>query len=413
MLDGNTPHVVYEHIRLPNFTVITDYSFLPNGREIAIRYDQENKIVGSFVWNDPEGVFPECMDGVLQASATEYDTAFFYDYDDIGMIPISNQQYLGIPNIYRSLRANLYVTERNQTGAHNQYATNTAYDGTFVTFSPFYHGRGNANNMQKPWTWTAEITKYSPFNFEIENVNALGIYSSALYGYKNSLATAVANNARYYEIGFDGFENDNNIEVGQQRGHIHCHATNNTHVSSLYAHTGNWSLQTSKLTVDIGPRSHLQLQHGKKYIFSCWVRKENCLTSGNLGDDYSFTYNNSSVPVAKEPKVECWQRIEMEFEYDNLANDILELELSHTINGRFFVDDIRIIPADATFKSYIYNPHNYRLIAELDENNFATFYNYDEEGGVVQVKKETEKGIMTVKTTRQHLKAKSAQNQIH
>lgn len=412
LLDGNTPHVVYEHIRLPNFTVITDYSFLPNGREIAIRYDQENKIVGSFVWNDPEGVFPECMDGVLQASATEYDTAFFYDYDDIGMIPISNQQYLGIPNIYRSLRANLYVTERNQTGAHNQYATNTAYDGTFVTFSPFYHGRGNANNMQKPWTWTAEITKYSPFNFEIENVNALGIYSSALYGYKNSLATAVANNARYYEIGFDGFENDNNIVVGQQRGHIHCHATNNTLFSSLYAHTGNRSLQTSKLTVDIGPRSHLQLQHGKKYIFSCWVRKENCLTSGNLGDDYSFTYNNSSVPVAKEPKVECWQRIEMEFEYDNLANDILELELSHTTNGRFFVDDIRIMPADATFKSYVYNPQNYRLIAELDENNFATFYNYDEEGVVVQVKKETEKGVMTVKTTRQHFKS-SSQNQTH
>ena len=409
LLDGNTPHVVYEHIRLPNFTVITDYSFLPNGREIAIRYDQENKIVGSFVWNDPEGVFPECMDGVLQASATEYDTAFFYDYDDVGMTPISNQQYLGIPNIYRSLRANLYVTERNQTGTHNQYATNTAYDGTFVTFSPFYHGRGNANNMQKPWTWTAEITKYSPFNFEIENVNALGIYSSALYGYKNSLATAVANNARYYEIGFDGFENDNNIEVGQQRGHIHCHATNNTHVSSLYAHTGNRSLQTSKLTVDIGPRSHLQLQHGKKYIFSCWVRKGSCKTLGNLGEEYSFTYNNSSFPVVKEPKVECWQRIEIEFVFNNSD---YTLELSPAINELFFVDDIRIMPADATFKSYVYNPQNYRLIAELDENNFATFYNYDEEGVVVQVKKETEKGVMTVKTTRQHFKS-SSQNQTH
>ena len=202
LLDSNTPNIVYENVHLPSFTVITNYSFLPNGREIAIRYDPENRIVGSFVWNDPEGVFPECMDGVLQASATEYDTAFFFDYDDVGMTPISNQQYLGIPNIYRNLRANLYVTERNQTGTHNQYATNTAYDGTFVTFSPFYHGRGNADNMQKPWTWTAEITKYSPFNFEIENVNAFGIYSSALYGYKNSLATAVANNARYNEIGF-------------------------------------------------------------------------------------------------------------------------------------------------------------------------------------------------------------------
>ena len=43
-------------------------------------------------------------------------------------------------------------------------------------------------------------------------------------------------------------------------------------------------------------------------------------------------------------------------------------------------------------------------MAELDENNYATFYNYDEEGILVQVKKETERGIMTIKTTRQNLK---------
>lgn len=397
------------NIFLPNSIPLNDLSFKKEGVVVYIFAQSVQAPIGRFTWDDPHGIFPECIDGVLQASAIEYASDFPYDYEDVCMNTVTNREYLGIPNIYRSLRSNLYVTERNQTGTHNQYATNTAYDGTFMAFSPFYHGRGNADNMQKPWTWTAEITKYSPFNFEIENKDALGIYSSALYGYKNSLATAVANNARYYEIGFDGFENDNNIEVGQQRGHIHCHATNNTHVSSLYAHTGNRSLQTSKLTVDIGPRSHLQLQHGKKYIFSCWVRKGSCKTLGNLGEEYSFTYNNSSFPVVKEPKVECWQRIEIEFVFNNSD---YTLELSPAINELFFVDDIRIMPADATFKSYVYNPQNYRLIAELDENNFATFYNYDEEGVVVQVKKETEKGVMTVKTTRQHFKS-SSQNQTH
>ena len=410
LLEGDVSHVVFEHVHLYNSTVITDYSLLQNGKEIVLYYYPEEKVLGAIMWNDPEGVFPECMDGVLQASATEYDTAFLYDYDDAGMNTITNQEYLGIPNIYRSLRANLYVTERNQTGTPDQYATNTAYDGTFVSFSPFYHGRGNANNMQKPWTWTAEITKYSPFNFEIENKNALGIYSSALYGYRNSLATAVANNARYYEIGFDGFENDSTIVVGFQRGHIFCQTTNNSRINPNHAHTGEKSLETSKLSIDIGSRSHLQLQHGKKYIFSCWVRKADCMTLGNLGDDYFFNYNYQSHPISKEPKVECWQRIEVAFVFDNSAN---LLELAPATNGRFYVDDIRIMPADATFKSYVYNPQNYRLIAELDENNFATFYNYDEEGVLVQVKKETEKGIMTVKTTRQHLKANSAQNQIH
>ena len=36
-------------------------------------------------------------------------------------------------------------------------------------------------------------------------------------------------------------------------------------------------------------------------------------------------------------------------------------------------------------------------MAELDERNFATLYEYDEEGKLVRVKKETERGIMTIK----------------
>jgi hypothetical protein len=39
-------------------------------------------------------------------------------------------------------------------------------------------------------------------------------------------------------------------------------------------------------------------------------------------------------------------------------------------------------------------------MAELDENNFATFYDYDNEGIPIRVRKETERGIMTLKETR-------------
>lgn len=292
-------------------------------------------------------------------------------------------------------------------GTHNQYATNTAYDGTFATFSPFYHGRGNANNLQKPWTWTAEITKYSPFNFEIENKDPLGIYSSALYGYKNSLVTAVAKNARYNEIGFDSFENDQNIPVGSQRGHILI-ASSGRLFTTEQAHTGKQSFKTSILSISLGGSSNLNLQHGHKYLLSCWVRKPECNTLGNLGDDYNFTYGNMTVAVSKEPKVDCWQRIEVEFTYDD-SYDLIEL--LPVSSGLFYVDDIRIMPADAITKCYVYSPQNYRLLAELDENHFATYYNYDEEGTLVQIKKETERGIMTVKTTRQHIKTNLSQSQ--
>ncbi|MCY1558050.1 hypothetical protein D9M68_949530 [compost metagenome] len=58
------------------------------------------------------------------------------------------------------------------------------------------------------------------------------------------------------------------------------------------------------------------------------------------------------------------------------------------------------MPAQANMKSFVYNPVNQRLMATLDENNFASFYEYDQEGNLIRTKKETEKGIMTVSESR-------------
>ena len=386
---------------------LIEYLFSQSGEEIMI-YHRNNpqQPVASFTWDDPNGYFPECVDGVLQASATEYQSIWDYDYTDAGISTTVNENYLGIPNIYRSLRANLYVTDRNQTGQHDQYNTNIAYDGTFSSFAFFSQGLGNKDNMQKPWTWTAEITKYSPFNFEIENRNALGIYSSALYGYKQSLVTAVANNARYEEIGYDSFENDSQTAIGNARGHLVLDSQHSS-ISTDYAHSGKHSLQTSNLSLSFGGNTPLKLQEGKDYVFSCWVRKASCTTLGNLGEDYIFTYNANNVNVSREAKVDCWQRVEVEFTATSAQTGI---SLSSADNATFYVDDIRIAPANSTIKSYVYDPQNYRLVAELDDNNYTTFYNYDEEGILVQVKKETERGIMTIKTTRQNLKKHNSTN---
>lgn len=399
--ENDVLYLVYNvNINPQNFSNLCDCHFSYNGHNVKICRNSDSTVIESFVWNDPNGYFTECLYGVLQTSSTEYGSAWGYDYQDAGVSCPILEHYLGIPNVYRSLRQNLYVTERNQSGNQNSYLTNIANDGTFSSFSFFGYARGNADNMQRPWTWTEEITKYSPFNFEIENKNALGIFSSALYGYHNSLVTAVANNARYNEIAFDGFENDASIDIGNQRGHVLCQISGGQ-ISTSHAHSGNKSLRTRTLIVNIGQSSNLQLQQGKKYVFSCWVRKSDCSTLGNLGEDYTFTYNNSTVNIPKEPKVECWQRVEKEFTYNGANTIVLAPQAASSV---IYVDDIRIMPAQSTFKSYVYDPHDYKLIAELDENNYAVFYNYDEEGVLVQIKKETEKGIMTIQTTRQNLK---------
>ena len=65
-----------------------------------------------------------------------------------------------------------------------------------------------------------------------------------------------------------------------------------------------------------------------------------------------------------------------------------------------YFDDVRIHPFNASMKSYVYDPETLWLTAELDDNNYATFYEYDKEGQLIRIKKETARGIMTIQESR-------------
>lgn len=82
------------------------------------------------------------------------------------------------------------------------------------------------------------------------------------------------------------------------------------------------------------------------------------------------------------------------------ALDLQGQESDQTSNVTVYFDDIRIHPFNGNMKSFVYDPQTQRLMAELDENNYATLYEYDQEGGLIRVKKETEKGIYTIQETR-------------
>jgi hypothetical protein len=107
---------------------------------------------------------------------------------------------------YRSKRSYLLLTGREQTAENRN--TNIRKDGTFTHFDPFWYYKPNIGWQPNPaqWTFTSEVTLFSPFGFELENRDALNRYSSADYKYNNTLPSTVASNARYKEIGFDNFE---------------------------------------------------------------------------------------------------------------------------------------------------------------------------------------------------------------
>jgi len=145
----------------------------------------------------------------------------------------------------------------------------------------------------------------------------------------------------------------------------------------------------------------------KTYVISTWVKKENASPL-----DFEYTdpfvkvgfYNGSSWTYssffAEGEIIDGWQRIAKEFVIPTGTQQI-QITLGTSTEAAFF-DDLRIYPADGSFKSFVYDPITLRLVAELDENNYATFYEYDEEGSLIRIKKETERGIMTIQENRNY-----------
>lgn len=142
----------------------------------------------------------------------------------------------------------------------------------------------------------------------------------------------------------------------------------------------------------------------KKYVISAWVKEEDPSKNKTTYDEAQIllTFTGSSTTAGpfkgKGNIIDGWQRIEEEFTVPSDAKDIQIKLSSPGVDGYF--DDIRVFPTDGSMKSYVYDPVSLKLVAELDENNYATFYEYDEEGALVRVKKETERGVMTIQENR-------------
>lgn len=101
--------------------------------------------------------------------------------------------------------------------------------------------------------------------------------------------------------------------------------------------------------------------------------------------------------------IEGWQRYEAEILIPVTATGINVRLKNLTSTDTVYFDDLRMHPFNANMKSFVYHSSNLRLMSDLDENNYASFYEYDDEGTLVRVKKETQAGVKTIQETRSAL----------
>ncbi len=386
-----------------------------------------------------------------------------------------NPYRMGLKGNWRGKESFVYYTNRDAKIDPSNSAnlpTNLRKGGIFDQFTSFYKIQSGRfvpwyENDSK-WVASATVTMVNEKGQEVENKDALGKYSSAQFGFNGLMTTAVANNCKHAELGYDGFEDyyANPCVAGdacRDNGHFSFrnltqHPNAQVSLSNTEAHTGNYSLAVSHfldnanlaaitiflnlvpsdIKYTFNPNNEMLLgrgglvpdftpEIGKKYIISGWI-KGNVATAADPEDvskakiiveglhNYFYTPNNdevkfTAIAVKAGPKVEGWTRVMTTFTFP--SPEPLDEYHAHRIkiklypgqgDGVTYFDDIRIHPFDANMKSFAYDYKSSRLMAELDENNYASFYEYNDEGQLLRVKKETEKGIVTLKETRSRVR---------
>jgi PKD repeat protein len=174
-------------------------------------------------------------------------------------------------------------------------------------------------------------------------------------------------------------------------------------IDNTRAHSGKYSLKITQSQTF--KQQFIKLDSGKSYWINGWVSVGNSspqapILGNNLGFDVLIK-NKSNVLVGtfgfapSGPVIEGWQQVKGKFDCLN-NNTTLELTFKPGDGGTAWYDDLRLHPENGNMKSYVYDVADFRLLAILDEENFASYFYYDREGNLYLTKKETREGIKTL-----------------
>jgi hypothetical protein len=339
---------------------------------------------------------------------------------------------------WRPYQTNVYQESRKYgevftAGSRGTKVENAGYFTTFKSWWGFQSNQWVGASTSK-WVTANTVTLYDKFGQELENKDALNRYSAANFDFNGELPSSVASNAMNREIYANSFEDTKfRLKYHVDTARTKFTLTNGSGISpiidSIDAHSGRYDLKLDESGIVLKTKINSQQQKpfdylsgsvdgyhfdhlfglypngfepspSKKYIINTWV-KDGQASNRNVNIKAEAKISGSTVPISLTCKavVEGWKLLEGRITTSNVIGLDFELTLKSK-SGTVLIDDIRIHPFDAHMKTYVYNSKDFKLMAELDENAFATFYEYDEEGSLVRVKKETERGILTIKESR-------------
>jgi hypothetical protein len=357
---------------------------------------------------------------------------------------IANPYISGYLGNWRPYQSKVYQTTRkyNDVFTADKRGMDLKKTGFLTTYTSWWSNTNGGTWIQNPsakWITANTVTLYDRYGQELENKDALNRYSAAKFDFNGELPSAVASNAMNREVYVNSFEDYEARYKADTLAFI-----NKTVKSELYnanggklkpiinndvSHSGNYSLNIDGVGIMLNTKIHgnehktsnyikqsaagytingtlglypngFEPLRNKSYIINAWVKDNNPLSRSTNLYVYAKGIGSSLASINLNCKaiVDGWKLVEGVINTENISGPNLQINIKAT--GNIQIDDIRIHPKDAHLKSYAYDSRSFKLMAEMDENAFATFYEYDDEGSLVRVKKETERGIATIKESR-------------
>ncbi len=172
------------------------------------------------------------------------------------------------------------------------------------------------------------------------------------------------------------------------------------------AHSGKQCMKLEGSCLFDQPK--IKLIKDKKYVYSMWISRDNTDVKTYqipllIQVAYMDGTNHVEIPgnIVRYGKViEGWQKVDVEFSVPE-NNMVFALKFNPG-SSKLYIDDVRLSPKTGGLVTYVYDQVRFRLMAQLNVDNYATLYFYDEEGNLHLSKQETEEGIFTISESRGH-----------
>ncbi len=284
-------------------------------------------------------------------------------------------------DVWRKQKVYAWKSDLNEDG--------TFKDNQFVNFRWMDHSTSESEGWQR----LKEVVRYDHYSRPLESRDITNIYSATKFGYDNSLPIATTIGANYQSMAYTGFEDlaqspifGGEVFLPQQHGASVVNGTvaNPVHTGEkmLAVVSNAWQTIYKAAAYDDGAIKGLAT--GCTYRISIW--KEATSDGGLMVETGGNSFMASSTGINSDG----WDLMTVNVNVPAGASDLSVKVRSNS--GTCWFDDFRVHPVDASMSTYVYDRQTQQLRFTLDNENFYTEYQYDEQGRLVSVWKETASG---------------------